>query len=280
MISREEKNKKYVNEIKKEKRIKLSKILFKTLGIIFAIFTLSFLYIYFIGPTGLVTKEYVIKDNLIPNSYNGIKILHFSDILYGSTIKRNEIEKIKKEIALINPDLVFFTGNVVGENISLEEDDIKYLNEFFQSIPYTIGKYAVNGELDSSSFRLIMEDTNFVVLDNEIKDVYNDDEKISIIGFDAKEDKAIDIPDTFSISLINNYDNHQKENMPNIILAGFNLGGEIKLFDLPLIGTSKYLNSYYEEGNTKIYISSGLGTRHHMRLMNKPSLNVYRLYNN
>lgn len=280
MISREEKNKKYINEINKEKRIKVSRILFKFLITIFLITTLVFLYIYYIGPKGLETKEYVIKDNLIPDNFNGLKILHFSDLLYGSTIDYDNIKAISDEIKLINPDIVVFTGNIVGEDVNLEEDDINFLNDFFKDIPFTIGKYAVNGDLDSSSFRLIMENTNFSVLYNEIKEVYNGKDKISIIGIDAQEDKAINIPDTYTISLINNYDEHQKDSLPNIVLAGFNLGGEIRLFDLPIIGTAKYLNTYYEEGNTKIFISSGLGTRHHMRLMNKPSLNVYRLYNN
>ena len=279
MISREEKNKKYINEINKEKRIKVSRILFKFLITIFLITTLVFLYIYYIGPKGLETKEYVIKDSLIPDNFNGLKILHFSDLLYGSTIDHDNIKAISDEIKLINPDIVVFTGNIAGEDVNLEEDDINFLNEFFKDIPFTIGKYAVNGDLDSSSFRLIMENTNFSVLYNEIKEVYNGKDKISIIGIDAQEDKAINIPDTYTISLINNYDEHQ-DSLPNIVLAGFNLGGEIRLFDLPIIGTAKYLNTYYEEGNTKIFISSGLGTRHHMRLMNKPSLNVYRLYNN
>lgn len=280
MISREEKNKKYVDELNKEKRIKVSKILFKILGVIIVFFTTCFLYIYFLGPKGLKTKEYVIEDSSIPSNFNGIKILHFSDILYGSTMNKNGIEKIKNEINLINPNIVFFTGNIISENYDIDENEIKYLNEFFKNIPYTIGKYAVMGDVDSTTFNLIMENTNFIVLDNELKDIYNGKDKINIIGINTKEVKEIKANDIYTITLINNYDDYKKYNITsNIVLAGYNLGGEIRLFNSPLLDTSKYLNDYYEENNTKIYISSGLGTRHHMRLMNKPSLNVYRLYN-
>ncbi len=50
-------------------------------------------------------------------------------------------------------------------------------------------------------------------------------------------------------------------------------------FGIPLLGLDKHLDNYYEENNTKVYISSGLGSIHNLRLMNKPSMNVYRLYN-
>lgn len=281
MISRSEKNKKYVNELNKEKRIKVSKILFKIIGTIIIIFTLCFLYIYYLGPKGLKTHEYVIFNSNIPDNFNGIKALHFSDLLYGSTINNDDLEKITSEINLINPDIVFFTGNIVSDNYELGEEEIKTLNDFFKSIPYTIGKYAVTGDLDSSTFDLIMEDTYFTILDNELKEVYNEKDKINVLGINTKEVKELKTNDIFTITLINNYDDYDKYNITsNIVLAGYNLGGEIRFFNIPLIKTSNYLNNYYENGNTKIYISNGLGTRHHMRLMNKPSLNVYRLYNN
>lgn len=281
MISREEKNKVFVDEIKKEQAIKISKIILKVLGIVILCFTLIFLYIYFIGPRGLKTNEFVINDSSIPNNFSGIKVLHFSDILYGSTINKDNIEKLSKEIKLINPDIVFFTGNIINEEYEIEEDEIKSLNEFFKNIPYTIGKYSVSGDIDTSTFNLITENTNFIVLNNEIIDVYNDKEKINIIGIDKNnEKKEIKKTDNYTITIINNYDDYEEYNLTsNLVLSGHNLGGELRLFGLPIVGTDKYLNKYYEENNTKIYISSGLGTKHHIRFMNKPSINVYRLYN-
>ena len=280
MISREEKNKKYVDEIKKERTIKISKIILKILGILILIFSIIFLYMYFIGPKGLKTNEYVIKNNLISTDFHGIKILHFSDLLYGSTINKKSIEKIEKEIKLINPDIVFFTGNIVFDKYDISEDEIKYLNNFFENIPYKFGKYAILGDLDSSNAHLILENTHFTILDNEIVSIYNKKSKINIIGLSDKENKELELENNdYTITLINNYDNYEKYSInSNLVLAGHNLGGEIKLFNLPIICNDKYMNSFYQKDDTKVYISSGLGTRSHMRLMNKPSLNVYRLY--
>ena len=281
MISREEKNKKYALEIQKEKTISISKKLLKALGIIILIFTLIFLYLYFIGVKGLETKEYNIVDSLIPDKFNGIKVLHFTDLLYGSTINKNSIKNIENEINLINPDIVLFTGNIVFNNYQIDESEIKLLNEFFKNIPYTIGKYAIMGDMDSSTSNLILENTDFTILNNERIDVYIEKDKISLIGINDQEFKEINSNDNYTITLINNYDKYEKYNLiSNIVLSGHNLGGEIRLFNTPLLGTDKYLNNYYETSNTKVYISSGLGSKSHMRLMNKPSLNVYRLYNN
>lgn len=281
MTSREEKNKKYVEEINKEKTIKVTKIVLKSLAIIILIFTLIFLYAHFYEPMKFQTNEYLIKDSNIPDDFNGVKILHFTDLLYGSSIDQNYLNRISEEIKLINPNIVFFTGNIISKEYEITEDEIKKINNFFNSIPYTIGKYAVSGDADNHNFNLIIENTNFIHINNEVLSVYNGTNKINLIGINYNEEKEIKTDNnSFTITLINNYDEYNSYNInSNLVFAGHNLGGEIKLFGLPLLGNDKYLKNYYEENNSKIYISNGLGTLHHLRLMNKPSINVYRLYN-
>ena len=280
MITREEKNKEYFEEINREKAINVSKKILHIFGIVFLVFFLVFAYIYFLGIKGLKIKEYVIKDNSIPISFHGVKILHFTDLLYGSTIFQDEIQNLEKNIKLINPDIVLFTGNVISKDYSITEKEINVLNDFFKNIPYTIGKYAVKGNDDGSTFNLIMENTGFDILENENVTVYNNsNEFINIVGLFNNDNKLLIDNSHYTISLINNYDEFHKFNInANLVCAGHNLGGEIRIFDHPLLGNNKYNNQYYEDNNSKIYISSGLGTFHHMRLMNHPSINVYRLY--
>ena len=281
MTSREEKNKIYVDEINKEKTIKIAKIILKTLGVILIIFTILFLYIRFYEPYTYQTNEYVIKDIKIPDNFNGVKVLHFTDLLYGSTITNKDIEKLKNEINLINPDIVFFTGNIISNEYEITEEEIKLLNNFFNEIPYKIGKYVVSGNFDNHNFDLIIEKTNFTTLNNEIVSIYNGLDKINLIGISHSSDKEVKKDnDLYTITIINNYDDYSKYNInSNLVFAGHNLGGELKPFGIPLIGEDKYLNSYYELDNSKIYISNGLGSIHKIRFMNKPSMNVYRLYN-
>lgn len=279
MITREEKNKDLDDEIKKEHTINVSKKIMKIIFTLFLIFSFLFLYMYFVEVKLLKTNEYIIKDN-IPHSFNGIKILHFSDLLYGKTINKKELDKLQKEIKLINPDIVFYTGNLINSD-NLLESDYHEINNFMKNIPYKIGKYAVRGDKDNNNFDLIFDDTNFNILDNELIKIYNNDlEEINIIGINSDSENEIKKDNSsYTITIINNYDNYNKYNLSsNLVFAGNNLGGEIKLFAVPLLGNNTYMNSYYEENGSKIYISNGLGSIHHMRFMNRPSINVYRLY--
>ena len=88
MTSREEKNKKYVDEINKEKWIKGIKIFLKIILVIIIIFSLTFFYARFYELNKLDIHEYLIKDINIPDEFNGIKILHFTDILYGNNVSQ------------------------------------------------------------------------------------------------------------------------------------------------------------------------------------------------
>ena len=281
MNSREEKNKKYVDEINKEKATKVIKLFLKIFAVLLLIFTIIFLYSYFYEPNRFITHEYLIKDISIPDEFSGKKILHFTDLFYGKTIDKDKLEEINEEIELINPDIIVFTGNIVSKDYEIHEDDIKLLNNFFKELPYKIGKYAVMGDTDTRNFKLIMENTDFSIIDNELLEIYNGINKINLIGISYQSDKEItNNNDNYTITIINNYDEYRNYNLTsNLVFAGHNLGGEIKLFGLPLLGLDKHLDSYYNENNTKVYISNGLGSPHHLRLMNKPSMNVYRLYN-
>lgn len=279
MITREEKNKSMVNKIKKEETINLSRKILKIFLSVFLLCALLFAYMYFIGVRGLFTNEYVLQDN-IPKSFNGVKVLHFTDLLYGSSIDLDYLDKLENEIKKINPNIVVFTGNIITNDYKPSEEEINKLKEFFKNLPYSIGKYAVRGNVDKTNFDLIMDNTDFTILDNEEINVFNNTkESINIIGINNQEIKQIkQNNDNYTITLINNYDNYSKYNLTsNLILAGNNLGGEIKLGSIPLLGDNIYDKSYYKEGNSTIYISNGIGSIHHMRFMNHPSINVYRL---
>ena len=72
---------------------KVLKIFF-FITIIIIIFTL---YARYIGSLGLNTREYTIYDN-ISESFDGLKIVHFSDIHYDRIITKKNIDKLANEI--------------------------------------------------------------------------------------------------------------------------------------------------------------------------------------
>lgn len=281
MKSRIEKNKIIVDNIRKEKEKNGLKIVSKIFFIILLAFFLLYAYCRIIGTSFIKTNEYVIKNNNIGNSFHGVKILHLSDLLYGSTIHSSTLKNLLKEIKLINPDIVFYTGDLIDNNYKINKNDINYLKDFLNNIPYKIGKYAVKGELDSSTFDLIIKDTDFYVLNDTSINLYNNSSDYIILNGLTGNGNLTDNNDpNYRITLIHNFDYYNKYQIKsNLVLSGHNLNGEIYLFK-GLLGNNKYNGKYYEINNEKIYISNGLGSIHKLRLFNHPSMNVYRLYTN
>ncbi len=286
MVTREEKNKKIRKKINHEKNANLRKNTIKIVLLLGIMFVLIFLNLRYFGTSFIKTKEYLIKDNLIPTSFHGIKIVHFSDLLYGSTIFEDELDYLDKEFQKIKPDMVIFTGDIIDNNYNLSKDELTRLKEFFKKIPYTIGKYTVKGDYDLTTFDLIMNEADFTILDNEYKLVYYEENTpIALIGFNSnninlEKINNQEINDLYKISLIHNYDYYSRDFQSNLVLAGHNLKGEIYLpYAKGLLGNNEYNDSYYEIDNSKVYISNGLGSIHKLRMFNHPSINVYRLMN-
>lgn len=278
MITRREINKKITNEIEREKTIKFSKKITLIFFIIVIIIILIFLYMRFIGTSFIGTNEKYLYDN-IPSSFDGLKIVQISDLLYGSTITDKDLDHISNEIKMINPDIIFFTGDLIDNSYNLIKKD--NIEKFLISLSAPYGKYAIKGELDNEDYEILLDKCGFEVLVNTTKELFNKTtDKIIIKGLDINNVETVDNTDSYTICLIHNYDYFDKFNTNcDVTFAGHNLGGEIRIpFTKGILGNNKYKDSYYEFGNNQVFISSGLGSKHKLRLFNHPELNVYRIY--
>lgn len=260
------------------------------------------LYCRFIGTKDFIVKEYLVKNEKIPNSFYGTKIVHISDIHYGRTVNEKKLKEIVEHINLIKPDIVVLTGDLMDRHINYQDKDIEVISTYLNNINASMGKYIITGNHDQVSDRYheLIEKINFTNLNDSYQILYNgDSESIMISGLstvtnniDTKE-KLYDIntalkneannikynililhePDIIDDFEYNNFD---------LILAGHSHGGQVRL---PFVGAiivppyaKKYHDSYYDLGKSDLYISSGLGTSNlNLRLNNKPSFNLYRL---
>lgn len=287
-------SKKQIEETKKEKKSHplLNRIILSIIIIFIAIAAYSTL----IEPKLLIVKEYKIESKEIPESFHGLKIVHFSDIHYGTTINKKQLSKIVDKINELKPDIVVFTGNLLDANIDLtetaKEDVITALNK----INCSLYKYAIYGneDLDNKDFKNIMTKTNFIILDNKsVPLYYKGTTPILITGYNpiisspnyeiTNEDPEVN--SYYEITLTHEpdaLDNFISQN-PNLVLSGHSLGGIVDLkFTKPLFlqeHSKKYFEDYQKVKNTELYISNGVGTNSfNMRLLNPPSINLYRLY--
>ena len=277
MKSRLEKNKKKINEIDKEKRQKKAKIIIKITSIILVSIFSILCFSMFIGAKYLVEKEVKITNDKLPNSFHGIKIVQFSDLLYPS-FNEKDLDNLKNKINELKPDIIVFTGNVKRLDYELTKNDISILSKFFNSLESSINKYAVYGTNDKNFLDIL--ENSFIILDNKESIIYNKEiENIKIIGFNSNNVDTSKISDgsNYNICLINNPDNINKiKDVCDLTLAGNTLGGEIKIpFYKGILTNNKYYKDYYQEYN--MYISNGIGNNYKVRLFNQPSISLYRL---
>ena len=304
MVTREEKNKEIQEEIEEEHRSELRKKIVKRFLLItfFLISTFLILYGYskYSTSIGLVVKEKRIINERIPNSFNGIKIVQFSDLDYGVTSHSDELNNLVKTINVRKPDIVVFTGNLINKDYKLNTKEKEFIIKKLQSINAPIGKYAVEGKYDDEdSFSTIMNQSDFNILNNSYDLIYNN-ESILMVGLSSyvKDDRDIDEAfkyfkeethnsNIYTISIMSETEDLDEiitNYNPDLILAGNSLNGEIRL---PLIGglikqegSSKYTDEYYKVSTTSIYISSGIASPTiGFRIGNSPSINLFRLSN-
>ena len=210
MKSRLEKNKKKINEIDKEKRQKKAKIIIKITSIILVSIFSLLCFSMFIGAKYLVEKEVKITNDKLPNSFHGLKIVQFSDLLYPS-FNEKDLDNLKNKINELKPDIIVFTGNIKRIDYELTKNDISILSKFFNSLESSMNKYAVYGTNDKNFLDIL--ENSFIILDNKESIIYNKEiENIKIIGFNSNNVDTSKISDgsNYNICLINDPDNINK----------------------------------------------------------------------
>jgi hypothetical protein len=170
--------------------------------IIFIIITIIcvFLYAKYIGTSGLIVKEYRVKSSILTSNYSGVKIVHFSDLLYKSTVDKKDVHNLVLKINMLKPDIVVFTGNLFTNNVKITEDDIEYIQNELSKIKASIGAYAVYGEYDYNldNYEEIMSNCGFKVINNSFEEVfYKTEDSIYIVGFPSSIKENINLADSF-----------------------------------------------------------------------------------
>lgn len=263
------------------------------------------LYSRFIGTTGLNIKEYRLTYKKLTNDFYGLKIVHLSDIHYGRTVHKKELEKIKKEVNLMKPDIIVFTGDLIDKDTKLKDKDLKVLNEFLNGMEASIGKYAITGNHDYKfkNYDIIIDNGGFTNLNDKYDLIYTEGtNNILIAGVSTNiyGKKTINDKLKETFEYLKNTDNKPVMNILimhepdfidetdyskfNLVLAGHSHNGQVRLPFMGAIIKPKYAKKYYDEyykiKNTDLYISSGIGVSEvNFRLFNRPSFNLYRLTN-
>ena len=295
----DKKNKKeeiIIEEKDSKKSLKIK--LFIILGIVIFI-ACGILWARFISTRGLVVKEVKIDTTSLPEEYDGLKILHFGDLHYGSTIHKKELDKLVETINKQNPDIVIFVGDLVEMNVQLNDEQQKELADGLNNIDANIEMYSVKGNHDYENdyYDKIMSQTKFITLDNSYDYFYkNSNTPIVITGLDDYWKGKPDYDNAFSF--LNDFEErpytllilHEPDQVDelgeykfDIALAGHSHLGQVRLPGIGAIytpyGARKYTDEHYIIDGANLYVTGGIGTSTlRLRFFNKPSITLFRFY--
>ena len=239
-----------------------------------------FCYARFLEPTLFKINEYAIESKKLPDSFDGFKIVQFSDVKYKTNQSLDLlVENINKE----NADAIIFTGDLLfNKPTSKEKETI--INKL-KSLNAKEYKYAILGDKDGDISKNILEESGFLILDNSSEYIFKESNSPILIagGNNITDDLLIKdetIESNFKIALIHKPDDYDKikDKDISLVLAGHSLGGDIILPFWGSLIKKDGAKIYTSENYKNLYVSYGVGTeKYNMRLFNKPSINVYRL---
>ena len=290
--------------VKEKKPFKYKKLIISMI-IFTLVITSILLYSRYIGTSGIFINEYKIINKNLSNDFYGFKIVHITDVHYGRTINKKELNDLVEKINLVKPDIVVLTGDLIDKSSDMTDKDIKIISKAFSKIDATIGKYAIKGNHDYKykKWDILIENSGFINLNDKYELIYgNENDYILLSGMSTNiygkkniddkvkiyEDfiKNSEIKPNYSILLMHEPDfiDSFDYNNYNLVLAGHSHNGQVRL---PFIGAivkpnygKKYYDNYYKLKNTDLYVSSGLGVSEvNFRLFNRPTFNLYRLTN-
>lgn len=241
---------------------------------------LCLLYSYY-EARSLVLREMTFADKDLPDSFVGKKIIFVSDIHVNEYFTGDDVAALVKEINERKPDII-----ILGGDYTRREE--QYSQSFFKEISKLespLGVYTVLGNHDHwEDAELIQNgliDCGFSICDNKSYWVKNGKDSIKIGGVgDYWTDKQLlentisDVKNTDFCLLISHNPDYMEElnsNRVNLMLSGHTHAGQITLFGFwaPIMPSTghleypqtglKYRYGWKEKGNTRLYVTSGVG---------------------
>lgn len=255
----------------------------------------------------ITTTEYTYRNKKIPECFNGLRILQVSDL--QSAYFGREQKQLLKKAAEADPDVIFFTGDLVDRNrtnLKASMTAIKRLQDLKQ-VYYVTGNHELALGEQLESFYREMKDYGIVILEDEKTELVKANEHMVIAGIsdetlcscklgERRSDTAINPEpllnilkaleeeireDDFVILLAHEPQFFQQysESSADLVFTGHAHGGQIRLpFTDGLFAPGqgilpKLASGMRTKENTTMVISRGLGNSvFPFRIFNRPEL--------
>lgn len=264
------------------------------------------------GSNKISVTKYRLSIQDMPDSFNGLRIVHFSDMHLGSiACRKNFLKKLVDSCNYYNPDIVTFTGDLVNQYYQ----EINGSDTILKNLKAIAGKFAVLGNHDFGDYSIwkcpkqkeqnirnivrSLQKVGFTVLRNEHTYIHSDRDSIAVVGVDnwglkpfkqyGDIEKASQNVSTFAIVLSHD-PTYWEEKIVNILPNSLTLSGHTHAFQFgfcmandcwsPVKYRYKHWWGLYNHESSWLVVSRGLGmVGYLMRLGMWPEITVIELRN-
>ncbi len=260
---------KFINKNGEHGRVYKGFIRLFKIGVISAVISIAFLIYGYVNINNIIETKYTIETDKLSN---GIRILQISDLHMGTTLDTLGLQEVCNEMQEKSPDIIVLTGDIFDERTS--KSDMENTCKIFGSMNAEYGIYYIFGNHDggayggSKEFKVAdieenMKDNGIIVLKDEVIEVSDEFYIAGRLDYSSKERAKTseilkDIDKSKFILMLDHqpegFDEGEVEGV-DLQLSGHTHGGQI--FPLGLFLTHNY--GYFEEGDFKAIVSSGIG---------------------
>ena len=220
----------------------------------------------------------------LPTAWNGLSILHLSDLHFIGTVDRPYFERVFRIAASMPTDLVVFTGDLLDR-----EDLIEWIPATLGTLQAPLGCYFVLGNHDTyvkntDQIRYRLQDLGWCGLAGQTQLVEHKGRPLALCGSElpwmgTQPDVASVPAGAFRIFLSHTPDNINWacRHGIDLMLSGHNHGGQVRLPGFgPVYSPSAYGCHYasgvFWEPPTLLYVSRGISGKHPLRWNCLPEL--------
>jgi predicted MPP superfamily phosphohydrolase len=219
-----------------------------------------------------VVKDISVRMEKLPAELSRFTLVQLTDLHLGTLTPVGRLRWIVDRVNHMSPDLVVITGDLIDRDISQDEEFCESLGE----IRARYGVVAVPGNHDYYAgydrFAHVASRSNIAILRNERRLIAG---AIQVAGLDEPAGRSFAEGGPDLDSALAGYDpdlptvllRHRPEGVDRAVrrnvdlqLSGHTHAGQLPPMDLLIWLTHRHPFGYYEEGRSRIYVSSGTGT--------------------
>jgi uncharacterized protein len=104
----------------------------------------------------------------LPKAFKGLRVVQISDIHVGSFANRQAVQKGVEQIMQLNPDIIFFTGDLINN----KAEEMEQFQDIFNQLKAPLGIYSVLGNHDYGEYVQWNSAQERVDNFNQLKDVH------------------------------------------------------------------------------------------------------------